>query len=95
MKAIVRKAFGGPEVLEVVDVPEPAVRPGCILIRVRAFGLNRAELYMRRNCGERWPTLAASNVLGRCCGCDGCSLRRSDGDGINGRDGPNDQRQLC
>src|SRR5258708_5874926 len=48
MKAIVRKGFGGPEVLQVADVPEPAVRPGYILIRVRAFGLNRAELYMRR-----------------------------------------------
>jgi len=48
MKAISRKGFGGPDVMEVVDVPEPAVRPGCILIRVRAFGLNRAELYMRR-----------------------------------------------
>src|SRR5258708_36496275 len=48
MKAIVRKRFGGPEVLEVIEAPEPAVRPGCILIRVRAFGLNRAELYMRR-----------------------------------------------
>lgn len=48
MKAIVRNGFGGPEVLEVVDVPEPALTPGCILIRVRGFGLNRAELYMRR-----------------------------------------------
>jgi len=48
MKAIVRKGFGGPEVLKVVDVPEPAVTPGFILIRVRGFGLNRAELYMRR-----------------------------------------------
>ena len=64
MKAIVRKGFGGPEVLEVVDVPEPSVRPGCVLIRVRAFGLNRAELYSVAACGERWPTSAASNVLG-------------------------------
>ncbi|MEX3789464.1 zinc-binding dehydrogenase [Paraburkholderia sp. BR14374] len=48
MKAIVRKRFGGPEMLELIDVPEPRARPGCVLIRVRAFGLNRAELYMRR-----------------------------------------------
>lgn len=48
MKAIVRTRFGGPEVLGVADRPVPAVKPGCVLIRVRAFGLNRAELYMRR-----------------------------------------------
>ncbi|NPT56896.1 zinc-binding dehydrogenase [Paraburkholderia elongata] len=48
MKAIVRKQFGGPEVLGIADRPLPAVKPGCVLIRVRAFGLNRAELYMRR-----------------------------------------------
>ncbi|WP_341318619.1 zinc-binding dehydrogenase [Paraburkholderia sp. IMGN_8] len=48
MKAIVRKRFGGPEVLDIVERPLPAVKPGCVLIRVRAFGLNRAELYMRR-----------------------------------------------
>ncbi|MFL9869092.1 zinc-binding dehydrogenase [Paraburkholderia fungorum] len=48
MKAIVRSRFRGPEVLGIADRPLPAVKPGCILIRVRAFGLNRAELYMRR-----------------------------------------------
>ncbi|ALE59100.1 zinc-binding dehydrogenase [Paraburkholderia sp. RL17-368-BIF-A] len=48
MKAIVRSRFGGPEVLKVVEVPEPLLKPGCVLIRVRGFGLNRAELYMRR-----------------------------------------------
>jgi NADPH:quinone reductase-like Zn-dependent oxidoreductase len=48
MKAVVRSGFGGPEVLKVVDVQAPLLKPGCILIRVRGFGLNRAEVYMRR-----------------------------------------------
>lgn len=48
MKAIVRSGFGGPEVLRIVERPMPAIKPDCVLIRVRAFGLNRAELYMRR-----------------------------------------------
>lgn len=48
MKAIVRSGFGGPEVLKVVEMPEPTLTPGSVLIRVRGFGLNRAELYMRR-----------------------------------------------
>jgi NADPH:quinone reductase-like Zn-dependent oxidoreductase len=56
MKAIVRKAYGGPENLEIADVPVPTVQPGHVLIRVRAFGLNHAELYMRR--GE-WGAVAA------------------------------------
>lgn len=56
MKAITRKQFGGPEVLEVVERPMPASRPGCVLIEVRAFGLNRAELYMRRGL---WGEVAA------------------------------------
>jgi NADPH:quinone reductase-like Zn-dependent oxidoreductase len=43
-----RKEFGGPEVLEVVEVAKPVPQADEVLIAVRAFGLNRAELYMRR-----------------------------------------------
>ncbi|WP_211462771.1 zinc-binding dehydrogenase [Collimonas silvisoli] len=56
MRAITRKQFGGPEMLEVVDVAVPTMQPGTVMIEVRAFGLNRAELYMRR--GE-WGEVAA------------------------------------
>ncbi|HEY9100836.1 zinc-binding dehydrogenase [Chitinimonas sp.] len=48
MKAVVRKQYGGPEQLSVMEVPTPRAGPGTVLIQVRAFGLNRAELYMRR-----------------------------------------------
>lgn len=48
MKAIVRKAYGGPEVLVLREVDDPVAGAGEVLIEVRAFGLNRAELYMRR-----------------------------------------------
>ncbi|MBA5604342.1 zinc-binding dehydrogenase [Duganella sp. FT3S] len=48
MKAMVRKAYGGPEVLVPREVDLPAPGAGDVLIEVRAFGLNRAELYMRR-----------------------------------------------
>jgi NADPH2:quinone reductase len=56
MQAFVRKQFGGPEVLELVERPEPALRPGTVKIAVRAFGLNRAELYMRSG---QWGEVAA------------------------------------
>ncbi len=47
MKAIVRQAYGGPEQLKIADVPTPTPAKGEVLIRVRAFGLNRSEQYFR------------------------------------------------
>ena len=47
MKAIVITAHGGPEVLAVTELPDPVPAAGEILVRVRAFGLNHAETYMR------------------------------------------------
>jgi NADPH:quinone reductase-like Zn-dependent oxidoreductase len=47
VRAIVITAPGGPEVLAVRDLPDPVPADGEILIRVRAFGLNHADAYMR------------------------------------------------
>jgi NADPH:quinone reductase-like Zn-dependent oxidoreductase len=47
MRAIVIKQYGGPDVLTVADRPDPVAKPGHVLIEVKAFGLNRAESYMR------------------------------------------------
>jgi NADPH:quinone reductase len=55
MKAIVRKQFGGPEVLEVRELIDPKPKPGHVLIEVKAFGVNHAETHMRK--GE-WPEIA-------------------------------------
>ncbi len=55
MRAILRKRFGGPEVLEVREFPNPEPKPGHVLIEVKAFGLNHAEAHMRK--GE-WPEIA-------------------------------------
>jgi NADPH2:quinone reductase len=40
--------FGGPEVLALRDVPDPAPRPGHAVVRMRAIGLNFADVYRRR-----------------------------------------------
>jgi len=48
MRAIVHTAAGGPEVLAVQDVAAPEAGPAQILVRVRAAGLNRADLLQRR-----------------------------------------------
>ena len=47
MKAVVIHEAGGPDVLKVEDRPVPNVKPGWILVRVRAFGLNRSEMFTR------------------------------------------------
>jgi len=48
MKAIVINEFGGPVTLVVKEVPKPTPTSDEILIKVRAFGINRAEIYMRQ-----------------------------------------------
>jgi len=49
MKAVYIKEFGGPENLEIREVPDPP-KPEAneVLVRVRAAGLNRADLLQRR-----------------------------------------------
>lgn len=47
MKAVVLSKTCFPEELTVNKVPIPEVKPGWVLIKVKAFGLNRSELMMR------------------------------------------------
>lgn len=47
MKAIQVHSFGGPEVLEFREVPEPKPGPGQVLVRVHAAGVNPYDTYMR------------------------------------------------
>src|SRR3954447_23299027 len=55
MRAILRTEFGGPEVLVIREIPEPEPLDGHAVIEVKAFGLNHAELHMRK--GE-WAEIA-------------------------------------
>jgi NADPH:quinone reductase len=48
MKAILATRTGGPEVLELQDVPDPQPQPGEVLIRVEAAGVNFADTMMTR-----------------------------------------------
>ena len=48
MRAIVIKQYGGPDVLTIEDRPLPSQQAGEVLIEVKAFGLNHAEIYFRQ-----------------------------------------------
>ena len=48
MKALCFEKFGGPEVLEYRDLPDPIPAPGAALVRLSAIGLNFADIYRRR-----------------------------------------------
>lgn len=57
MKAIVVRAFGGPDVLKVEEVPAPSPGAGQLLIRVKAVGVNPVDTYIRSGTYARKPNL--------------------------------------
>ncbi|WP_370481667.1 zinc-binding dehydrogenase [Mycobacterium sp. pUA109] len=48
MRAIVLAKFGGLDSLVYTDIPKPLPRDGEVVIKVKAFGINHAEMHMRR-----------------------------------------------
>ncbi|HEY4090468.1 MAG TPA: NAD(P)H-quinone oxidoreductase [Luteibacter sp.] len=48
MRAIAFNEFGAASVLQLTELPEPAVRPHDLLVRVRAAGVNRADVLHRQ-----------------------------------------------
>jgi NADPH2:quinone reductase len=57
MKAIVFAQTGGPEVFTLSDVPKPEVRPGMVLIKVHAIGVNFADTRFRQGTYVAKPKL--------------------------------------
>ncbi len=66
MKAVVLTHTGTPDVLRVSDVPIPSVKPGWVLIKIKAFGLNRSELMMREYEANA-PYIQLPRILGIEC----------------------------
>jgi NADPH:quinone reductase-like Zn-dependent oxidoreductase len=80
MKAAVIYEAGGPEVLKLEDRPIPAPRLGEILIRVKAFGLNRSELFTRRghSPGVKFPRILGIEAVGLVAHAPGGEFREGD-----------------
>src|SRR6266404_6003047 len=56
MKAVAFEKIGGPEVLKIAEVPKPEVKPGMVLIKVRAAGINFADTLFRQGLYAWQPT---------------------------------------
>jgi NADPH:quinone reductase len=76
MKAIQVHQFGGPEVLELHEIPTPKPGPGQILVRVRAAGVNPYDTYMRNG------TYAVKPQLPYTPGSDAAGTVEAVGDGV-------------
>jgi NADPH2:quinone reductase len=82
VRAIVLRETGGPEKLEPAEVPEPETGDGQVLIRVRAAGINFADVLVR---GGRYPqppelpTVLGSEVAGEIDGRRVMALPRGGG----------------
>jgi NADPH:quinone reductase len=64
MKAIVVEKTGKPEVLLIKNVPVPKLKEGWVLIKNKAFGLNRSELFTRQG---HSPDVEFPRILGIEC----------------------------
>ena len=66
MLAAVTTTSGSPEVIQIKEVPIPDVKSGWVLIQVKAFGLNRSELFTRRgdSPGVEFPRIQGIECVG-------------------------------
>lgn len=78
MRAITIEEAGGPEVLQIAEVPDPRPGPGEVLLDVAATAVNRADLLQRQ--GKYPPPPGASEILGLECSGTVAEL----GEGVDG-----------
>jgi NADPH2:quinone reductase len=76
MRAIQMSEYGGPEVLQLVDLPVPQPGPGEVLVRVTRAGLNFADTHRRTN------TYLAKDALPLVPGTEVAGLREDTGERV-------------
>lgn len=80
MKAAVIYEAGGPEVLRLENRATPTAKPGEVLIRVKAFGLNRSELFTRQGHSPnvRFPRILGIEAVGTVEDAPGGEFQKQD-----------------
>ncbi|MEV0053567.1 zinc-binding alcohol dehydrogenase family protein [Saccharopolyspora shandongensis] len=71
MRAIVIEKFGGPDSLVYTDLPKPEPKAGHVVIRIKAFGLNHAEMHMRRGEWAEAAKVSGIECVGLVDSCPG------------------------
>jgi NADPH:quinone reductase-like Zn-dependent oxidoreductase len=74
VNAVVLRRFGGPDALEVAELPDPEPPPGWVIVELRAAALNWHDVIVRR--GD-YPV-----ALPRILGADGAGVRRDTGESV-------------
>jgi NADPH:quinone reductase len=84
VRAVVLSETGGPDRLELREVPEPEPEEGQVVIDVRAAGINFADVLVRRGAYPQpppLPTVLGSEVAGEVAGARVMALTRASGGG--------------
>jgi NADPH:quinone reductase len=71
MRAIVLEKFGGVDSLVYKDIPDPEPKAGHVVIEIKAFGLNHAELHMRRGEWAEAAPVSGIECVGLVKSCPG------------------------
>jgi len=71
MRAIVLEKFGGLDSLVYKDIPEPVPAAGHVVIQIKAFGINHAEMHMRRGEWAEAAPVSGIECVGLVKSCPG------------------------
>jgi NADPH:quinone reductase len=71
MRAIVLEKFGGLDSLVYKDIPEPEPKAGHVVIVIKAFGINHAEMHMRRGEWAEAAPVSGIECVGLVKSCPG------------------------
>jgi NADPH:quinone reductase len=71
MRAIVLEKFGGLDSLVYKDIPEPEPKTGHVAIEIKAFGVNHAEMHMRRGEWAEAAPVSGIECVGLVKSCPG------------------------
>jgi NADPH:quinone reductase len=71
MRAIVLEKFGGIDSLVYKEIPDPEPKPGHAVIEIKAFGINHAEMHMRRGEWAEAAEVSGIECVGLVKSCSG------------------------